>query len=232
MRIAAMVNPDATGLLTENGEVVGAITANGTLALLFFGGLASGLVAGVVWVVASPWLPARGGRRLAAAAIAGVALGGPFLVRSGNRDFAILGSDALILALFLCLAASVALTLAWLDAILLRRLPRAVPLGAGIRALVAYAVIAFAGAVLVLPFTLSAYFSAEVCTCLAPRSPLGIALVVVGLVTLVSWARFIRGGAEAQPRALTALGRVAVLTAATIGTVRVVTELTRILGTA
>src|SRR3990172_4984154 len=67
MRIAAAVNPDATGLRTEAGEVVGVVTAQGSLGLLVFGGLASGIVAGIVWVVVSPWIPgparARGSSR-------------------------------------------------------------------------------------------------------------------------------------------------------------------------
>src|SRR5215213_7874066 len=45
MRIAAILHPRAVGLTTENGEVIGAITLSGTLALLVFGGLGMGLVA-------------------------------------------------------------------------------------------------------------------------------------------------------------------------------------------
>src|SRR3972149_1694060 len=63
MRIAAAVNPDAPGLRTEAGEVVGVVTAQGSLGLLVFGGLASGIVAGIVWVVVSPWIPGTGPRR-------------------------------------------------------------------------------------------------------------------------------------------------------------------------
>src|SRR3972149_9067477 len=51
MRIAAAVNPDATGLRTEAGEGVGVGAAQGSLGLLGFGGAAGGVVAGVLWVV-------------------------------------------------------------------------------------------------------------------------------------------------------------------------------------
>ena len=60
MMLAARMNPGATGMFTENGELIGAFTLNGTFALMIFGGLLLGLVAGIVWVVLSPWLPASG----------------------------------------------------------------------------------------------------------------------------------------------------------------------------
>src|SRR3990172_2205937 len=93
MRIAAAVNPDATGLRTEAGEVVGVVTAQGSLGLLVFGGLASGIVAGIVWVVVSPWIPGTGPRRWLLAMLVTVALGGSLPLPSGHPDLVIPGPD-------------------------------------------------------------------------------------------------------------------------------------------
>jgi hypothetical protein len=228
MRAAAALNPEATGLRTENGELVGAITANGTLALLIFGGLFGGLVAGVVWVVVSPWLPWTGGRRLVAATLGAVGLGGPLLIRSDNNDFRILESDGLILAMLLALVALVGLAIGWLDGRLDRLLPR--PAGNPWRLGVAYGVIAFLG-LFILQLAVGAYLSSDVCGCLNPPRPVGWALIAVGFATAVSWADWIDSGREEPRRQLLLLGRLGLLAALVLGTVRMAGELTRILGT-
>src|SRR5258707_748499 len=48
MRLATIRHEDAVGVFTENGEVIGHITLNGTLALMTFGGLGAGLLAGAI----------------------------------------------------------------------------------------------------------------------------------------------------------------------------------------
>ena len=66
MRLAALLVPDSVGAFTENGNRIGDITVGGTLALIVFIGLFFGAVAGSLWVVLRPWLPAaRGARALA-----------------------------------------------------------------------------------------------------------------------------------------------------------------------
>ena len=57
MRLAALVVPEATGRFTENGNRIGTITLDGSLALVVFVGLFFGVVAGSLWVVIRPWLP-------------------------------------------------------------------------------------------------------------------------------------------------------------------------------
>jgi hypothetical protein len=65
MRLATILHEDRVGLTTENGAVIGDITLNGTLALMTFGGLGMGLLAGTIWVIVNPWIPGRGlGRAL------------------------------------------------------------------------------------------------------------------------------------------------------------------------
>jgi hypothetical protein len=60
MRLATILHEGTVGFRTENGEVIGEITLGGTLALMTFGGLGMGLVAGTIWVIVSPWLPGSG----------------------------------------------------------------------------------------------------------------------------------------------------------------------------
>ena len=58
MRIAAIAGGDSIeGLKTENGNLVGDITVEGTVVLLFFGGLFPGVFAGLIYVAVRQWLP-------------------------------------------------------------------------------------------------------------------------------------------------------------------------------
>lgn len=213
MRVAAAVNPDATGLRTEAGEVVGAITAQGSLALLLFGGLAGGIVAGIVWVVVSPWIPWTGPRRWVLAMPVTVALGGSFLVQSGNPDFTILGPDLPIVALLLGLVALFGAAVAWLDDGLQRRLPE--PGGHGISLLLIYGVIAALGS-LAIPITLGFYFSAGGFGSVSPGLT-GWALLVVGVATVAWWVTRIATGRPERPPALLAVGRIGLAAAVLLG---------------
>jgi|GEM_PF-1802800 len=225
MRIAAILSPEATGRLTDNGEVVGTISANGTLALLIFGGLLTGAVGGVVWVVVSPWLPSRGRLRHAAAALVAVALFGSFLARSDNRDFAILAADALVLGMLLILLAVTDWATAWLDDRLEERLPAAAidrP-----RPLVAYAVVAVVGCLFV-PLAITSYFGST--SSPYPMNAIGWAIAIVAAVTSVAWLlRLTRpdGGLPASP--ILIAGRLAVVVAVGAGLVHLVPEVGRIL---
>ena len=98
MRLAALLVPDSVGLRTENGNVIGAITAEGTILLIVFGGLIFGVVAGALWVVIRPWLQADDRTRALVAVPIALAAGLPGLVQARNPDFAILRSDPPVIA--------------------------------------------------------------------------------------------------------------------------------------
>ena len=213
MRIAAAVNPDATGLRTEAGEVVGVVTAQGSLGLLVFGGLASGIVAGIVWVVVSPWIPGTGPRRWLLAMLVTVALGGSFLVQSGNPDFVILGPDLPIVAMLLGLVALFGAAVAWLDERIERRLPR--PGGNRIVLLLIYGAIAAFG-FLAVPVALSFYLSTSGFGSVRPGLT-GWALIVVGAATMTWWAARIAMGRSDRPPALLAIGRIGLVAAVLLG---------------
>ncbi|MGZ8598080.1 MAG: hypothetical protein ACXWXB_07765 [Actinomycetota bacterium] len=99
MRLSAIAADDSRiGRLTENGNVVGAITTEGTLALLLFVGLAVGLSTGLLLFVLRMVLP---GRLLPLwVSLVLVALASPLVIDPGNADFTIMGNRALNVTMF------------------------------------------------------------------------------------------------------------------------------------
>ncbi|HEX4897125.1 MAG TPA: hypothetical protein VFV53_02050 [Candidatus Limnocylindrales bacterium] len=224
MRVSALLNPGATGLRTENGEVVGAITAEGTLALIVFGGLLGGLAVGVVWVIVSPWLPGRGPRRWLLAMPVAVALGGSFLVRSSNPDFAILEPDWLLITLLLGLVAVIGFAVAWLDERLERALPDAG--GSASRAMAAYVIVAILG-LLTIGVAIDGFFSSAG----SPNPPVrvGWALVATGVVTAAAWVVRVGSSAPTPPAAVGVAGRIGVVVAVILGFAQLVPTVVRLL---
>lgn len=105
MRLLAATSPEATGLITEAGEVVGDITIEGTIAYLIFGALPAAFISAVLYLFVAPWLP---GGRLAGPAFGVVLLVAiaPFIdpLRSDNFDFDRLGPGWLSILVFAALA--------------------------------------------------------------------------------------------------------------------------------
>jgi hypothetical protein len=105
MRLLAVTSPDAQGSFTEAGEIVGEITAGGTVAFFVFAGLPAGFLSAVLYALVRPVLPqGRAG---------GVLLGLLLLLLAGttidplrpdNLDFAIVGPDWLAVLAFASLA--------------------------------------------------------------------------------------------------------------------------------
>ena len=106
MRILAMVNEENAGIMTENGNISGEITAIGTLGLIIGVGLVSGVIGGLVYVMIRRWLPDRG-------LLKGVTFGLVLLCFSGiapiplaplldpdNVDLALFGPRQLAVGLF------------------------------------------------------------------------------------------------------------------------------------
>lgn len=99
MRVSAIAADDSRiGMLTENGNVVGAITSEGTLALLLFVGLVAGLSTGLFLFVLRTVLP---GRFLPLwVSIALLAVASPVVIDPGNADYTIMGNPSLNVAMF------------------------------------------------------------------------------------------------------------------------------------
>jgi hypothetical protein len=100
MRISAVAGGEAiAGLMTENGNIVGQITADGTVFLLIAGAFI-GLVGGLLYVAVRSWLP---GSQRWKGLVFGVLLllvFGRLLIDPDNADFSRFGPPLLNIALF------------------------------------------------------------------------------------------------------------------------------------
>lgn len=214
MRFATILHEDVVGRHTDNGNVIGAITVDGTLGLMVFGGLLSGLIGGAVWVAVRPWLPARRRDRVVVTSALAVALGGVFLIDPRNPDFLILRDDPVVVALLLAVVALFGVVIVLADGAFDRRVPR---VGEDP---VDYAIGAFGlavlGGILAVPPVLITMFSSEACLCRVLPIPLGVPLLLVGLATLAVWVRRVRGQTDASPSLLLA-GRSAFLATGGLG---------------
>jgi hypothetical protein len=123
--LAVTAGPTAQGRITEADQVVGRISAEGTLEFVVFTGLFFGAASGAAYLLLRRWLP--GGRT------GGVAFGALLLIlagtrleplRPGNPDFDLVGPGWVSVAAF----AALVLFHGMLLAALAGRLSRAVPL--------------------------------------------------------------------------------------------------------
>lgn len=220
MRLAALVVPESAGMFTENGNRIGAITLSGSVALVIFGGLFAGLAAGVVWVTVSPWIPGSGARRALLTMPIAIALSGVFLVRGDNIDFLVLRNNAPVVALLLVPIAILGLTIAWLDDVFDRRLPRVGPGPSPV--LFGYAVVTSIGLVFVIPIA-GAYLGDS------RTLPMGVTLLATGAATVAWWTLRLRGAPD-KPHNLRIAGRAALLAAVVLGTAALLPEVAEALG--
>jgi len=212
MRAAALLVPGSAGQFTENGNRIGEITLSGTIGLVIAGGLFFGLAGATIWVVVSPWIP--GGARVQAvlAMPIAVAVTGITLVRADNPDFLVLRHDAATVVLLLALVALAGLVIAGFDRWLDRRLPTA---SASTAADGIYLALTVAGGGLIFPIVLAAYLGEE--------RPLGLALVGVGVATLIHWTlRYQRR--PSSPTWLVVAGRGSLLIAVVLGLLALVPD--------
>jgi hypothetical protein len=223
MRLAAILQADAAGALTQNGNRIGDITLVGTLGLLAFG-LVVGLLAGTVWVIVSPWIPGRPRTRALLTAGIAMSIGTPELIDSRNPDFLILDHDRFVVASLVALVGLIGLSIALLDGWLDRRLPHA--LSGGRMPTTLYAILALLWALLIFPFVLLVFLTAD-----SYGAPLraGFALLVVGLCTVAWWGLRVRGH-SIPPRSLVVIGRVALLAAVVLGLVTEFPHISRAMG--
>jgi hypothetical protein len=206
MRLIALLIPGSAGAFTENGNRIGDITLGGSLGLIVFAGLFVGVVVGTLWVILSPWLPSRLGLRVLAAVPMAIGLGSFVIVQGSNPDFRVLGYDPNVLAMLLCLVGLVGASMAVVDGWLDRRLPR--PRSSIGQASGAYIAIALLG---------SFFAIGVVATYLEERlRPVGIALLVSGVATVIWWYLRYRG-AERPPLMLRLLGSGGVIAAVVLG---------------
>ena len=187
MFFSRLLHPEAIGRFTENGNEVGVFTVEGTVGLVLFGGVASGLIAAPVWVVMKPWIPPR----WAVVGLGAVAIGGFQLVSSDNRDFDILEGPALDIVLLLALVFVFGAVLSALDRFLDRRLPRADRTGP----VVVYGLVTAVGLIFV-PLGLLLQFMPGFDERAYPPIWTGVFVCATALVTIWWWIDRIRGKTE------------------------------------
>lgn len=192
MRLAALIVPEAAGSVTEQGFIIGRITPAGSLGLIIALGLLGGAVAGSLWVVMRPWLPASTHARAVVSVPVALAFGAFVLIDDANPDFPILGHDPLVVASLVVLVALFGPALVLVDAWLDRRLPHARTTGDG-RIVTGFAIVTGIGLLLTFFFSVPFYLGPEI-------RAAGIPVLVVGLCTLTSWWYRVERERPAPPR--------------------------------
>ena len=205
MRLAAVAVPASDGRFTENGNQIGDITLGGTIGLIVFGGVFAGGVAGTLWVVVSPWIPGGGLLRAVLAVPVALALTGLGLINASNPDFRILKHDAGVVAMLVALVVLAGLSIVLVDAWLEARLPHP---GTNSRSDATYMALTLVGGLLILPFVVQGMVD--------DRTPIGLALVGVGIATLTRWWLRYKGR-RGMPTAVVVVGHTALAIAVVLG---------------
>jgi hypothetical protein len=192
MRISALADPGAEGLLTESGNRVGNVSAGGTIELVIFGGVLGGIFAGIAWVMVRTWLERLGAFRPAGAAAVAVAAGSVFALNPENRDFEFLDPAWLNVTMFVVLLALVGAGVSVTDSWLHDHLPAARGWNSAI-----YGSLVVLAVPLIVPL-LGIYFSESFCDCGGPPRITGAILVALGVLTVASWTVQVRSGNSAS----------------------------------
>lgn len=219
MFTSRLLHPDAVGRITENGNRVGDFTVGGTFGLVLFGGLLSGLVAGVVWAFVKEWIPDNP----VLVGVGTVAIGGFALVEADNPDFVILVDPRIDLLLLLGLLFIFGLALIWSDRLLGRRIPSK----GGTASTLAYALIVAVGVPFLIP-TFGMFFSREFCFCESPPIWMGLFLLGAAMTTVTWWTLALRR-AMSPPPMLKRLGAISVAGAVVAGGVHLTGQILAIL---
>jgi hypothetical protein len=98
--IAIIIGPAFTGRITDNGNVVGHITLDGTLGLILFGGVVQGLIGGAMRAALRPWLTPLGRWRGPGLGVLLLLVLGFTVITPDNPDFRRFGSPVVNVVLF------------------------------------------------------------------------------------------------------------------------------------
>ncbi len=179
MRVSGFTaGPGLVGSFTANGNRVGEITFAGTAAIVIFVGLPAGLVGGVLYAIAEPWLGKSRPWH-------GVAYGAGLLVAAGftvidpaNLDFQRFGSAPLNIAMFAALFICFGVGVAWLFDRLRGLLARSGPLARGVEGVAFLALIPGVIAMILVPVLLAGLDD--------PVFPIALAISLVD-ATIARW---------------------------------------------
>jgi len=219
MRISAIAAPSyVTGATTDGGNIVGDITIDGTLALVVFVGILSGLVGAVAYLLSEPWLAWAGRWHGLVFGVLLLAIGSTLAFDPGNRDFFILANQELSVAMLVALFIGFGLLIVPIITRLERSLPRVDPIRpvAGGWAYLALAAVGlqFLGAFFI------QFFDPDASGAETAPVTVGIAMIGVALATLGYWVRRIRRGIVPMRGWTSLAGHGLLLTATALGTIR------------
>ena len=206
--LAVTAGPDAQGRITEANEVVGRITADGTLGFVVFNGLPIGLLSAALYLLLRRWLPAGRTGGLAVGVLLLLVAGTRIdPLRANNPDFSLVGPAWLAVAAFVALGLLHGMVVAALAGRYSRALP---PLSGQPRVLAAYSPLLL----FVLLFPLLAVIPVVVLV--------GLVAVLVSRIplVLVAW----------RDRRVAAVGRVALVAAGLVALPGFASALVDILG--
>ena len=185
MRIAAMIAPDrVVGRLTENGNRIGDFTVSGTTEILVFSGLLMGGIGAVAYVVAEPWLSWSIRWRPLLFGLFILAIGAPTVLEPDNVDFRLVGSQELIIGMFLTIFLLYGVTLVSVIRLLDRHLPGVNPDRPIVSTLGYLAILAFG--FMIAPALFFMLFSEDACGC-EPNYFTGSFLVSMAVLTVILW---------------------------------------------
>ena len=219
MRLAAILVPDADGAITENGNVIGRITLEGSVALVLFVGLFAGALAGSVWVVVRPWLPLGVIARAVVAIPIAIALGTRALVDDANLDFEVLAHDPIVIVSLVLLIGAFGPALAGVDQFLDGRLPH--PLSTHGAMAGGYWLVTALGLLLTGLLVVPTFLTSDLAIA-------GVGLLVVGLATLGAW--WYRVKRDQLPAVVGIVARLALAIATVAGLAVTLREVTGALG--
>lgn len=112
MKVSAVAaGPSSQGVHTENGNVVGAFTADGTLSLVIFAGILPAVVGAILYAAVRPWFLSIARWRGVVFGAYLLALAGPVGLNPGNNDFSRFGPAPLNVAMFAALFFAVGIAL-------------------------------------------------------------------------------------------------------------------------
>jgi hypothetical protein len=227
MRASSLLSPDVsgTGVRSEQGFRVGEVTLEGSIELLVFIGIFSGLFGAVYFAITRPWLMWAGKWHGAAFGLFLFAIGSAAsdVLNPDNIDFVVLDNIPVIVLLFFALFILFGVTIAWLYGWLDRRLPKpddSSPMVA-VYALASLLSLMFAGGALVLLVNSD-------CDC-DPSLVSGSAFIVLAATTVGLWAVTRMNGSSRVMTAVTTLGWASLTIAFVAGAVRAISDISDII---
>jgi FtsH-binding integral membrane protein len=229
MRASSLLSPEVsgTGALSDMGFRVGEVTLDGTIELVLFVGIFTGLFGAVYYAISRPWLMWAGEWRGAVFGLLLFAIGSATsdAVNPDNSDFVVLDNIPMIILLFFALFILFGVTVAWLHDWLDRRLPTA----EGSTAMVVVYTLASLVSLVFVGGAFVMLGTREGCDC-DPPLVAGVAFMILAAVTVALWiaSRSTNRGAKVMS-ALTTVGWVSLAIAFIAGAARAISDISEII---